>query len=77
MVVSSKVLICLKYLPIEFPTGEVPHYTKKQLFLKYNERLHTNSLHILKEIEVSPKNPEILYELVATWGIESINIEFL
>lgn len=43
-----------KYLLIEFPTGEVPHYTK-QFFLKYNREATYQSLHILKEIEVSPK----------------------
>ena len=52
-----------KYLLIEFPTNEVPHYTK-QLFLKYNREGTYLSLHIQKEIEVSQRTQNYYMNLL-------------
>ncbi len=51
--VVFKVLIVRIFI-IEFPTGEVPHYTK-QLFFEIQSRGYIPIIHMLKEIEVSPK----------------------
>ncbi|HEI1349397.1 TPA: tyrosine-protein phosphatase [Staphylococcus aureus] len=60
-----------KYLLIEFPTGEVPHYTK-QLFFEIQSRGYIPIIAHPERNRSIAKNPEILYELVANGALSQL-----